>query len=57
MKLNVVIQTKIKIDWEIETEDESEIIRDLYEYVKENPIGFMDDVYPEPKFFVAVSKG
>lgn len=63
MKCRVKIQTMIEIDWEPEDDNgdllkyEGEIIRDLYQHVKDNPIRFMDKTWPEPEFFVAVSKG
>lgn len=60
MKCKVQIQTTIEIDWEPEDvteDDEGEIIRDLYRHVKNNPMRFMDKTWPEPEFFVAVSKG
>jgi hypothetical protein len=63
MKCKVKIQTTIEIDWEPENdngeilEDEGEITRDLYQQVKDNPMRFIDKTWPEPEFFVAVSKG
>jgi len=57
MKFKVKIQTEIEIDWEADdSEDELEIACDLYLHVKDNPIRFMDKTWPEPKFFVVVTK-
>lgn len=58
MKLIVNIQTKIEVNWDVDDfEDEASMIRELFNLVKDNPIRFMDKTYPEPQFFVAVSKG
>lgn len=58
MKLIVKIQTKIEVNWDVDDfEDEAEMIRELFNLVKDNPIRFMDKTNPEPQFFVAVSKG
>ena len=58
MKFKVKIAVEIETDWEAcDSEDESEIARDLYLYVKDNPIRFLDKTWPVPEiFFVGVTK-
>lgn len=61
MKCKVNIRATIEINWEpedVSEDNEGEIIRDLYEYVKNDPIRFMDKRCWNPEeIFVAVSKG
>ena len=59
MKCKVNIRATIEINWEpedVSEDDECEIIRDLYEYVKNDPVRFMDKTWPVPEFFVGVTK-
>lgn len=58
MKFKVKIMTEIEVERDMfdETETEEELILDLFLQVKENPIQFMNRTWPEPEFFVGVTK-